>query len=417
MKNSIQDINRFPLNQRLASELHEENDHKIVMVIADGLGGLPLTRNGLTELESADRPHLNTLAQEGVCGRITHVAPGITPGSGPGHLALFGYDPFFYRIGRGIVEALGSPYVPKRGEVLFRGNFVTRIPAGVVTSRKASGIATEEAAPLVERLKKIQLSDPDIELAVEQLPDHRFLLVVRGPGLGDAVRDTDPLKDGRMPLRAEAVDPDDEASCRTAACVREFVEKAEPLVADHPKGNSVAVRGCSKLPEDWPTFPDLYGLRAAAYAAYPMYRGLARLIGMETIGDPSDLEEEIHLLKGHWEEYDFHFLHFKTTDREGEFGRFEGKIKAIEQLDRLLPRVTDLNPSVLIVTGDHSTPATYAAHSWHPVPMLLAADTCCPDACTSFGEREAIHGGLGDIRATDLMLIALGHAGRLRKYE
>lgn len=417
MSNTAKNVDRLPLNQRLAYELHEENDQKIVLVVSDGLGGLPLTKNGLTELESADRPHLNRLAREGACGRITHVAPGITPGSGPGHLALFGYDPFFYRIGRGVVEALGSPYIPKRGEVLFRGNFVTRIPSGIVTSRKASGIGTDEAAPLVECLKAIQLSDPEVQLVVEPLPDHRFLLVLRGPELGDAVCDTDPLKDGNVPLRAAALDSDDEASCRTAACVREFVEQAEPLLADHPKGNGVVLRGCSKLPDDWPTFPALYGLRAAAYAAYPMYRGLARLLGMDTIGDPSKLEDEIQLLESHWEKYDFHFVHFKTTDREGEFGRFEKKVKAIEYLDRLLPRLLDLDPSVLIVTADHSTPATYQAHSWHPVPMVLAAGTCCPDTCTSFGEREARRGGIGDIQATDLMLVALGHAGRLRKFE
>jgi 2,3-bisphosphoglycerate-independent phosphoglycerate mutase len=416
-KRILPGVGQLPLNQQLAYQLHEGNRETIVLVVADGLGGLPWPAGGQTELETARTPHLDWLAQHGVSGRIIHVGPGITPGSGPGHLSLFGYDPIFYRIGRGIIEALGSGFAVQPDDAIFRGNLATIAADGTVSSRKADGIATEETATLVRRLRQIQFSDRDVQLLVEPLRDHRFLLVLRGPGLGIAVSDTDPLVDGKKPFLAAPLDPRDEPSCRTASLTQEFIDQAYAMLGDRGRANGILLRGCSSLPQGWPMFPELYGVAAAAYAAYPMYRGLARLVGMEVIGDPADLEQEIDLLQTAWDKYDFHFLHFKRTDREAEFGRFHAKVFALEQLDNVLPRILDLQPSVLIVTGDHSTPATRRAHSWHPVPVVLFSESCCPDRRQAFGERESLNGGLGDLRGTDLMLLALAHAGRLRKYE
>ncbi len=390
--------------------LVEKNDHKIVLLVADGLGGLPRSPGEKTELESAQTPHMDRLAREGTLGMSIPVKPGITPGSGPGHLGLFGYDPLEFVIGRGALEATGIGFHLEENDVAARGNFCTLDAQGNITDRRAGRIPTPECQRLVEKLRTIRL--PEVELFVEPVREHRFVLVLRGSGLGDAVNDTDPQATGVPPLEAQGTDP---PSRRTAELVNQFVAQARRLLAEEPRANGLTLRGFSARPQ-LPSYEELYGLRAAALAVYPMYRGLARLVGMELVGQPQTLEEQLELLRENWDRFDFFFIHYKYTDSTGEDGNFEAKVQKIQELDAAVPQIVELGPSVLVITGDHSTPSKLRSHSWHPVPVLLWADSCRTDACTSFGESEAVRGGLGQFEAQYLMPLALAHAGRLGKY-
>ena len=394
----------------LSRELNVKNDSKIVMLVADGLGGLPLTPGGKTELETASRPNLNALAAVGVQGGSIPVAPGIAPGSGPGHLALFGYDPVQYLIGRGALEATGIGFELQPGDVAARGNFCTLDAAGKIIDRRAGRIPTEESAPLAVRMRQVKI--PSVEVFVEPVKEHRFVVVFRGSGLAGHVKDTDPQKTGVSPLPAEAVDA---ASQKTAEVANEFVAQATKLLAGEKKANGLTLRGFAARP-NLPTYEEVYGLKAAAIAVYPMYKGLARLVGMDIVGKAQSLAEQMRVLEENWSKYDFFFIHFKYTDSTGEDGNFDAKVKKIEELDAAIPRITALKPKVLIVTGDHSTPSYLKSHSWHPVPTLLVSDCCRPDGHTTFGENTSVRGGLGQFEAKYLMTLALANAGRMTKY-
>jgi 2,3-bisphosphoglycerate-independent phosphoglycerate mutase len=394
----------------LTRELHVKNDSKIVMLVADGLGGLPMAPGGKTELETANRPHLNALAAVGIQGGSIPVAPGIAPGSGPGHLALFGYDPVQYLIGRGALEATGIGFELQPGDVAVRGNFCTLDAQGRISDRRAGRIPSEESAPLAARLRQVKL--PGIELFVEPVREHRFVVVFRGAGLSGNVRDTDPQKTGVPPLSAEAADA---ASQKTADVANAFITQATKLLAGEKKANGLTLRGFAGRP-DLPSYEEVYGLKAAAIAVYPMYKGLARLVGMEIVGKAQTLGEQMQVLEENWARYDFFFIHFKYTDSTGEDGNFDTKVKKIEELDAAIPRITALKPKVLIVTGDHSTPSYLRSHSWHPVPTLLVSDCCRPDGHTTFGENTSVRGGLGLFEAKYLMTLALANAGRMTKY-
>jgi 2,3-bisphosphoglycerate-independent phosphoglycerate mutase len=396
--------------QALVRELKVQNAHKIVMLVADGLGGLPVEPGGPTELEAAKTPNLDALAKQGVQGSMNPIAPGITPGSGPGHLGLFGYDPVKYLIGRGALEATGVGFKLGRRDVAVRCNFCTLDAAGNITDRRAGRIPTEQSAPLAIKLRQIKI--PRVEVFVEPVKEHRFVVIFRGEGLGGNVADTDPQKTGAPPLDPVAAD---QHSQWTAEVAKQFISQARDLLADQPKANGLTMRGFSAAPHI-ATYEEVYGLKPAAIAVYPMYKGLAQLVGMEVVGKPNTLEEEIDVLEQSWNDYDFFFVHFKYTDSRGEDGNFNEKVKMIEQFDAIVPRVTKLKPKVLIVTGDHSTPAKLASHSWHPVPALLVADTCRPDGCQAFGERAALGGGLGHFQAIYLMPLALAHAEKLAKF-
>jgi 2,3-bisphosphoglycerate-independent phosphoglycerate mutase len=387
-----------------------ENESKIVLLVADGLGGLPMEPGGPTELEAASTPNLDALVADNVCGLSLPVAPGITPGSGPGHLGLFGYDPLRYSIGRGVLEALGIDFDLGPDDVAARGNFCTVGPDGAITDRRAGRISTDVCRRLVEKLRTIRLDG--VELFLEPVRDYRFVLVLRGEGLGAEVEDTDPERTGVPPLEPVARDA---ASERTAALLRSFIEQAAALLADEHPANMITLRGIARRPP-MPTFEEVYRLRAGAIAVYPMYRGLARLVGMSILPAGSSWAEQVERLRENWPNYDFFFLHYKYTDAAGEDGDFARKVRCIEEFDAQIAGVVQLRPDVVIVTGDHSTPAAYRSHSWHPVPVLLAARTCRPDAATRFGEDQCLRGGLGQIEAKDLMPLALAHAGRLGKY-
>ena len=351
--------------QALVRELKIKTDSKIVLLVADGLGGLPVEPGGPTELEAAKTPNLDALAKAGVLGSMNPIAPGITPGSGPGHLGLFGYEPVKYLIGRGALEATGVGFKLGPKDVAIRCNFCTLDAAGNISDRRAGRIASEESAPLAIKLREVKI--PGMEIFVEPVKEHRFCVIFRGEGLGGHVADTDPQKTGVPPLDPVAHDA---ASQKTAEIAKQFYTQAIKLLAGQPKANGLTMRGFSAAPHV-PSYEEVYGLKAAAIAVYPMYKGLAQLVGMEIVGKPNTLAEEIDVLEKEWKNYDFFFVHFKYTDSRGEDGNFPEKVKMIEQFDAIIPRVTALKPDVLIVTGDHSTPAALASHSWHPVPVLL----------------------------------------------
>jgi len=394
----------------LVRELAEKNGSKIVMLVADGLGGLPMEPHGKTELETASTPNLDALAGRGTSGLSVPVLPGITPGSGPGHLGLFGYDPLAFKIGRGALEATGIGFELGPQDVAARGNFCTLDAAGLISDRRAGRIPSEESFKVVERLQSVKI--PGVETFVKPVKEHRFVVVFRGQGLDGGVADTDPQAIGVKPLDPVPLTP---AAQRTADVAKEFVRHARAILADEKKANGLVLRGFAAKPQ-LPSYLDLYGLRAAAIAVYPMYKGLAQLAGMTLVGKAQSLDEQIDELAKCWNDYDFFFLHYKYTDSTGEDGAFEQKVKRIEELDRAMPRIEKLRPDVLIVTGDHSTPSRLKSHSWHPVPTLLVADTCRPDGLTKFSERDCLRGGFGQFPAKHLMLLAMAHSLRFGKY-
>ncbi len=384
---------------------------KIALVVMDGLGGLPLEPDGKTELETARTPNLDALAAKSILGLADPVAPGITPGSGPGHLGIFGYDPMRYEIGRGVLEALGIDFDLGPNDVAARGNFCSVDAQGHLTDRRAGRIATELNRELVKLLRSIKL--PGVEIFVETVKDYRFVLVLRGQGLGDGLTETDPQRVGVPPLPVQASRPDSE---RAAQLANEFVAQARELLADRHPANMVLLRGWAKHPA-MPTFKDVYGLNAAAIAVYPMYRGLGKLLGMNTLPVPGEsIADEFTVLEKNWNAYDFFYLHVKKTDSSGEDGNFDAKVHVIEELDGQLPRLMALNPDVVLVGGDHSTPSLLKSHSWHSVPILLYSRYCRPDGIAEYGEHACARGGLGHLRSKELMPIALANAQRLTKF-
>ena len=394
----------------LTRRLQKDNGSKIVLLVSDGLGGLPLEAGGRTELETANTPNLDALAAAGETGGSIPVLPGITPGSGPGHLGLFGYDPLEYDIGRGVLEALGIDFELGPDAVAIRGNFCTIDDAGNISDRRAGRIASDIGEQLCEKLDAIEI--PGVEVFVRPVKEYRLVIVFRGEGLGGRINDTDPQITGVPP---EEPVGRDEPSQKTAGICREFLRQAAEILADDVPANLLTMRGIAMLPEI-PRFSEVYGLRPAAIAVYPMYRGLARLVHMDVLDAGTTLESQMDRLEAAWDDHDFFFIHFKYTDSTGEDGDFDGKVARIEELDAAVPRITALGPDVLIVTGDHSTPARMKSHSWHPVPTLFASDRARTDAATSFGEDQCTNGGLGQFEAQHLMLLALAHAGRLEKY-
>ncbi|SIO65436.1 phosphoglycerate mutase [Singulisphaera sp. GP187] len=398
--------------QELIRQLRESNKSKIVLLVADGLGGLPIEPGGKTELETAVTPNLDAFAAEGTVGLSTPVAPGITPGSGPGHLGLFGYDPLVHDIGRGVLEALGIGVEVGPKDVAIRGNFCTIDAEGRVTDRRAGRIPTETCEALVAKLQagvKIE----GVEVLVEPVREYRLVVRFRGEGLGDQVCDTDPLTTGLHTLEPKGADADSEKTAKIAA---EFLRQAKAILKDERPANFLMLRGFAKFPKI-DTMEEVYGLKSVAIAVYPMYRGLARLVGMTVVEPGKTLADQIEVAKANWDAYDFFFIHYKYTDSTGEDGDFVRKVAMIEAFDAEVRKLRALAPDVLIVTGDHSTPSRMRAHSFHPVPTLIwAPATSRPDLVTTFGERPCLQGGLGQFLAKDLMPLAMAHAGRLQKF-
>ena len=384
---------------------------RIVFLIIDGVGGLPMKVGGPTELEAACTPNLDGLAREGLCGLHDPVAPGITPGSGPSHLAVFGYDPLRYVIGRGVLEAAGIDFPLTKRDLACRGNFCTVDGHGRVVDRRAGRIPTEKNQELCRLLRR-EVSLPGVEMFVETVKDYRFVVVLRGEGLAEGLTETDPQALGVEPLPVQPTCPEAE---RSARLLNDFVAQVRQVLASQRPANMVLLRGPSKVPTI-PQMQDVFGLNPAAIASYPMYRGLAKLVGMATLEAGATVPEEFDTLERNWGNYDFFYLHIKKTDSYGEDGDFDAKVHLIEETDRQVGRLTSLQPDVVVVTGDHSTPARLRAHSWHPVPALIWSKHCRADPCRGFNESECARGALGRLPATDLMPIALANAMRLTKY-
>jgi 2,3-bisphosphoglycerate-independent phosphoglycerate mutase len=365
-----------------------------------------------TELESARTPNLDALARKSVCGLLDPVGYGITPGSGPAHFALFGYDPIKNNIGRGILEAAGIDFPMTDRDLLIRINFATIDAKGIVMDRRAGRIDNETNKRICRKLQENIQKLSDIEIIFEPVREHRALLTLRGDGLREEILETDPQKTGLPPFPPKALVPEAE---ETAALLQELIHKARGILSDEEKANMILLRGYSRY-RRYPTLTERYGLNALAIASYPMYRGIARLLGMAVGPQPSSIKEEFIALRDHYDKYDFFFLHVKPTDSRGEDGNFDAKVAVIEEVDKLIPLLMELKPDVLVVTGDHSTPAALASHSWHPLPVLLSSATCRPDRVDRFGERDCIAGGLGRMPTVYLMGLALAHARRLEKF-
>lgn len=399
----------FELIRRLA----KSNGGKILLLVMDGLGGLPREQGGPTELEAAYTPNMDRLAREGAVGLSIPVARGISPGSGPAHLALFGYDPVAFEVGRGVLSAFGVGSELGPTDVAARGNFCTVDANGLITDRRAGRIPTEVGEQMIALLRSITLPGVEIELSVEK--EYRFVFVLRGEGLNAAVSDTDPQATGVAPLPARALTPE---ATYTAGLINQWIDRAKEVLKDQHPANMLTLRGFAMDP-NLPKMQDVFKLKPACVAVYPMYKGVSKLVGMDVIqtGDHDSTEDEFRKVGEIWDQYDFVFCHIKYTDSRGEDGNFDAKVKVIEGVDAALPILLDLKPDVLIITGDHSTPASYKAHSWHPVPTLLwAPGVILPDRAQAFGERECMVGGLGQFPAIDLMPLALAHARRLEKF-
>ncbi len=386
-------------------------ESRIILLIADGLGGYPHPDTGRSELEAARLPNLDALARKSACGLTVPVAPGITPGSGPGHLALLGYDPVRHHVGRGVMEALGVGLDLAEEDAAARGNFCIVDNLGRLVDRRAGRISSERGAELADLLDRIERSHG--EVSVHGVRGHRFVAVFRGAGSNLEVTDTDPGLEGCRPLRSE---PLTENSGDLAAAVNAFAARAGHALKDS-QAQAVVLRGISS-PTPLPSFADRYMLHPAAIAAYPMYRGLAKLAGMEVLDTGDDFGQEIATLSAAFStgSHDFFFLHYKPADAAGEDGDFEAKVEAMEALDSKIPAILQLEPDVLIVAGDHSTPAVVGGHSWHPVPIAVNSKLTRGDGVPEFTERAVRDGSLGTMAATSVMALALAHGGRLNKY-
>lgn len=399
----------------LMKDLHQGGD-KIVLLVMDGLGGLPMEIGGKTELETAHTPNLDQLAAEGITGLSIPIRPGVEPGSGPAHMSLFSYDPVRYEIGRGVLEALGIGFRMGSNDLAARGNFATIDADGYITDRRAGRISTDECIRLCTKLQQATSNMfENYQVFVEPVKEHRFVLVLRGEGLGGDLTETDPLETGKRPLPVTD-ESNSDAGQRTADLLNQWIEKARQVLADEARANSLNLRGISKDP-GLPLLPDIYGLKAAAIAVYPMYKGVASLVGMEVVEFEGDRpNHEIDALERVWNDYDFFFIHIKKIDSYGEDGNFDAKVHEIEAVDEVIPRIVALKPGAVIVTGDHSTPAKLRSHSWHPVPTLLWSPRARPDATQSFGESACASGGLGIFHATQLIPQAMAHAGRIKRF-
>jgi 2,3-bisphosphoglycerate-independent phosphoglycerate mutase len=386
-------------------------DTRIILLIMDGLGGSPLEPGGGTELETARTPNLDALASQSALGLTIPVRQGITPGSGPGHLAIFGYDPIEYAIGRGALEALGVEFELGPDDVAARGNFCTVDADGILTDRRAGRLPTAASHELARLLRTIRMDG--VEFFVEPVKEHRFAFVMRGPGLGDALTDTDPHKEGLPPLPVRALNIEAEKAAHAA---NHFVQQVRKLLAGRSPANMILLRGFASFPSV-PAYGEVFGLRAAAIAVNGMYRGVARLAGMTVLSvDGIAIADEFAALERNWNDFDFFYLHVKQTDTAGEDGDFARKVRVIEEVDALMPRLLALNPDVVIVSGDHSSPAVLRSHSWHPVPTLLYSRYVRADGIAEFSERACARGSLGVLPAKDVMPLAMANAQRLGKF-
>ena len=401
------------MNHDIIKQLSIVTESKIVLLVIDGLGGLPDPVTGLTELETAHTPNLDRLAEEGTLGLTIPIDYGITPGSGPAHLSLFGYDPIGTQVGRGILDILGVGFDMQRGDVAARINFCTIDANGLVTDRRAGRIPDEEGMRLCEHLNA-NIKLPGVESFVVHTKEYRGGIILRAEGLEGAIADTDPQVTGKEPLPAQAKEP---GSQRTAELFNDVIAQARELLTGEEKANMILVRGVDSY-HPLVQMQELYKLNPVCIAAYPMYRGLAKLVGMKLVDIPStaSIEDEFDSLEAVWHDHDFFFVHIKKTDSAGEDGDFDKKVHVIEELDVQVPRLFALIPDCIIVTGDHSTPSRMKSHSWHPLPTILWSGVCRRDRQKLYGETACSVGGMGRFSAQELMALAMANSSKLLKF-
>lgn len=396
--------------QNVLKSITQKNDEKILLIVMDGLGGLPV--EGKTELETARTPNLDKLARHSDCGRSLACAYGVTPGSGPGHLGLFGYDPFVYPIGRGILEALGIGLHMTDLDLAMRANFATVDKNRIVTDRRAGRIPTEKNQELCKILQEKIKEIDGVKVTIKPGKEHRFVVIFRGEDLDDGLTDCDPQKEGKPIPPAKALTP---ASERSQRIVNSFLVKLQQILKDEPKANAALLRGFAKMPPI-PSMEELFKLTPCCIATYPMYKGLAKLVGMEILKTGETMADQLQALKDNYQKFDFFFFHYKYTDSRGEDGDFQAKVKAIEEFDKVLPEILKYNFKAVAVTGDHSTPASMKSHSWHPSPLLISGPCTMEDDLKKFSERECRRGSLGVIPATSILPLLMAQAGKLQKY-
>ncbi|MBA2346628.1 MAG: 2,3-bisphosphoglycerate-independent phosphoglycerate mutase [Rubrobacter sp.] len=396
----------------LMRELSVKTDSKIVLLVLDGLGGLPMEAGGQTELEAANTPNLDSLAATSDLGLSRPVTAGVSPGSGPGHLGLFGYDPLRFQVGRGVLSALGVGFELGESDLAARVNFATLDDSGRISDRRAGRIPSEKGEGLVKLLND-NLEIEGVETFVMHEKEYRAVAVFRGEGLSGDLADSDPQRTGLEPLAVKPTEDSPETE-KSAKIANAFVQQANDILAYQHPANTVLVRGFGMHPA-LPSFDEAYKLGAAAIASYPMYKGLARLAGMELQKEGEGIVGEFETLKKSWGGHDFFFVHVKPTDAAGEDGDFERKAKVIEEVDALIPDLLDLGPDALAITGDHATPARLKSHSWHGVPFLLHSQYTLPTA-EAFGERACAGGSLGVFPAEEIMGLLMGHALKLNRF-
>jgi 2,3-bisphosphoglycerate-independent phosphoglycerate mutase len=400
----------------LYSHLAVKTNAKLALLVLDGLGDIATReQNYLTPLEAAATPNLDRLAKDGAQGRMIPVAPGITPGSGPGHLGLFGYDPLEFQVGRGVIEALGLGVELKAGDIAARANFCTLNEKGIVTDRRAGRIETKITEGLCALLSRKIKKAGDVQVLIKPGKGHRFVVIFRGKGLEGPLTDADPNREGLPVPTAEPTDPTSAPQKKTAAVIADFFRQALAVLAGKKPANGFLLRGIAHQPE-MPSFEERYGLKPACLAVYPMYKGLAQLVGMTKIEGPQTIAEQFQRYLAEFDNYNYFFIHYKYTDMHGEDGNFEAKKKAIEEFDAALPILLQKHPDVLAITGDHSTPCALKSHSWHPQPVLLCSPCCGSDKLERFTETGANLGSLGIFEAKYLIRLMQANARMFDKF-
>jgi 2,3-bisphosphoglycerate-independent phosphoglycerate mutase len=400
------------MDLNIIKSISVKTDSKILLLVMDGVGGLPHPNTGKTELETANKPNIDSLAKTGVLGLSHPVARGITPGSGPSHLSLFGYDPIKYQVGRGVLEALGIGFLMTEKHLAARANFATMDKNGIIIDRRAGRISTEKNIELTSKLQSLIKRIEDVNVVIKNGKEHRFVIILEGEGLDDGLTETDPQKEGLPP---NSVKPLKESAKKSARILNELVIKVNEALKDEPKANTLLLRGMAKCP-NIPSMSEIFKIKPACIANYPMYKGLAKLVGMEILPTGDTIKSEFDTLEKYYNEFDFFYLHIKKTDSYGEDGNFENKVKIIEEVDKEIPRIKKLNFDCIVITGDHSTPALLKSHSWHPNPFLLVSKYLIPDEFETFNEKNCKKGGLGQFFSVESMPMMLAYAKKLEKY-
>jgi 2,3-bisphosphoglycerate-independent phosphoglycerate mutase len=398
--------------EKFFKDLSIKNGKKIILLIMDGVGGIPL--NGKTALEAAEAKNLNELAKKASCGRTIPVAIGVTPGSGPAHFSLFGYDPVKYNVGRGILEALGIDVEVAKHDVVARGNFCTIDNNKIVTDRRAGRIPTEKNREIIKLLSENIKEIEGVKIILYSGKEHRFVLKMAHPELSDKITDADPQKEG-LPLKYPEPKVEGDKEKFTINIIKKFIDKSIEILKNSHPANGLLLRGFAEYPKI-PSMQEIFKLNPAAIANYPMYRGLAKLVGMNVLDVGAEIDDEIETLKREWNNYDYFFVHIKKTDSYGEDGNFENKVKIIKKVDEILPEILSLKPDVIAITGDHSTPCKMEGHSWHPNPFMIYSDYIIPDDVEKFTERECAKGILGTFESVDILPLLLANSFKLKKF-